>query len=320
MMSAKAKQLLTLQLGVVSRQQVFEMGVSPRSLQYRIRRGGPWQRLLPGVYLTSTGEPSHDQLIVAAALYAGEASLITGPAALRFYGIQGPDRQRIDVLVPASTRPASRDFVTIHRTRRMPTQWMPGFGCRYVLPPRAVADAVGSLASLADARALVASAVQRDQRLIGELAAELAGRRHKSDALLRQVLVEVADGIRSAPEGELRELIRASGLPEPMYNPELYLNGTFLARPDAWWPQASVAVEVDSVLFHTLPQDYHDTIERRRKMGAAGINVLPVSPHQLRTSEQEVLADIAAAISNGHPAPASITARSARSRDAGGVR
>lgn len=54
------------------------------------------------------------------------------------------------------------------------------------------------LHNLADARALVASAVQRDQHLLDELAAEMTDRRHKADVLLRQVLAEVADGIRSA--------------------------------------------------------------------------------------------------------------------------
>lgn len=52
---------------------------------------------------------------------------------------------------------------------------------------------------------------------------------------LRAVLDEVADGVRSAAEADLRLLIKRSGLPEPLYNPDLYLGSMFLARPDAWW-------------------------------------------------------------------------------------
>ena len=30
----------------------------------------------------------------------------------------------------------------------------------------------------------------------------------------------------------------------PLFNPSLYLGDTFLAKPDAWWPDAGVAAEV----------------------------------------------------------------------------
>jgi hypothetical protein len=39
------------------------------------------------------------------------------------------------------------------------------------------------------------------------------------------VLEEVADGVRSAAEGDLRKLIKRSGLPEPLYNPDLQNSG-----------------------------------------------------------------------------------------------
>ena len=33
---------------------------------------------------------------------------------------------------------------------------------------------------------------------------------------------EVADGVRSSAEGDLRTLVKRERLPEPMYNPRLY--------------------------------------------------------------------------------------------------
>ena len=50
--------------------------------------GGPWQRLLPGVYLTVTGTVTQDQREMAALLYAGPRSLITGAAAVRRHRLQ----------------------------------------------------------------------------------------------------------------------------------------------------------------------------------------------------------------------------------------
>jgi hypothetical protein len=301
--------LLVTQRGVLSRAQALAAGTTTRhGLEHRLRNGGPCQRLLPGVYLTATGQPTREQLQAAALLYAGPQSFITGPAALAFHGVRGPKKDTlVDVLIPASCSVTGRSFVAIHRTRRMPSSWVQDLAIRYVLPPRAIADTLCTLDQLSDARTVVASAVQQRLCTVRGLAEELAdrrgarGARGARDALFRRVLAEVAAGIRSAPEGELRDLIISSPLPAPWYNPELYLDGKFLARPDAWWPHAAGAVEVDSKEWHLLPGDWQQTLQRHRRMTAAGIFVVHVTPGQLRSEPQYILADIAAALERGRP-------------------
>ena len=94
--------LLEQQSSVVSRGQLLALGMKDSAMQYRVRRGGPWQILLPGVYLTASGVPSLSQKEVAALLYAGPGSLITGPLALMHHSIRsGSAADVIDVLVPA---------------------------------------------------------------------------------------------------------------------------------------------------------------------------------------------------------------------------
>ena len=84
------------QLAVVSRGQLLKLGMSDRAMQYRLRRGGPWQMLLPGVYLAASGIPSVSQKELAAMLYAGPGSIITGPMArpsrpsVRFTALDDP--------------------------------------------------------------------------------------------------------------------------------------------------------------------------------------------------------------------------------------
>ncbi len=58
-------ELLEKQLSVVSRGQLLALGVTDHAMQYRVRRGGPWQVLLPGVYLAVSGTPSLRQMAVA---------------------------------------------------------------------------------------------------------------------------------------------------------------------------------------------------------------------------------------------------------------
>ncbi len=275
-------------------------GGGPRTERYRLIT--TLQLLLPGAYLTTSGQPTRDQRKVAAQLYAGPDSLITGPAALEFYGIQGRRSATVDVLVPVSRRTVSRDFAVMHRTRRMPQSWSPDLALRYALPQRAVADAVAALTRLSDARTVVASAVQQRRCTVRQLSAELRERHDARDAMFRRVLAEVAAGARSAPEADLQELIAAFSLPVPLFNPSLFLDGKFLACPDAWWPQSAVAVEVDSKQWHLLPEDWERTMRRHRQMSAAGIRVIHVSPAQLRDEARAVARDIAGALARGHPA------------------
>jgi len=295
--------LMASQRGVLCRAQVLALGVTAQGLRYRIRPGGPWQRLLPGVYLTVTGEPTREQREVAALLYAGQPSVITGPAALLRHRIRGPATATVDVLVPAGRERTIRRFAVPHRTRRMPRSWAVDLALRYALPARAVADTVSWLTGLSDARTVVASAVQQRRCTIDQIADELRERHSAGNALLRTVLAGVADGIESAAEGDLRDLIGNSDLPVPFFNATLLLDGKFLARPDAWWPESAVAVEVDSREFHLLPEDWEQTMRRHRRMSAAGVSVLHLGPRQLRTEPRQVLADIAAALRVGRPAP-----------------
>jgi hypothetical protein len=289
--------LLVQQLDVISRRQALATGVTDNALRHRLRPGGPWRGLLPGVYMAATGAPTTLQQEMAALLYAGPGSVITGAAALRSHHIRTELTEFVDVLVPSTRQRRDTNFVRLHRTSRMPTRIWEAGPVRYVPASRAVADAVRALSSLRDVRAVVADAVQRDKCAIGNLATELSQGPNKGSMLFREALADVADGIRSAAEGDLRDLLARSGLPMPLFNPWLYdEHGTFVARPDAWWPAHGIAVEVDSREWHTSPEDHAKTLARGRRMARYQIVVLRFTPRQIRTQPAEVRNDIRAAL------------------------
>ena len=160
----------------------------------------------------------------------------------------------------------------------MPTRvWQLG-PLRYALPARAVADTVRDLASLRDVRAIVADAVQRGRCRVPDLSHGTrrgpeprvgavprgAGRRRRRDPV----------GRGRGPQGPAR----ASPACRCRCSTPSHLRrrGTFIARPDAWWPGVGVAVEVDSREWHMSPEDHARTLERQRRMGKHGIIVLPL--------------------------------------------
>jgi hypothetical protein len=274
-------------------------------LAHRIRSGGPWQRLVAGLYLAETGAPNVAQREMAALLHGGAGSVLTGPAALRGLGITTAEPARFDVLVPMSRRPESVAFVTIHRTTRMPERVIREGRRSYALPPRALADAARGMTSLREVRALIAGAVQRGDCALRALVGELPQGQRRNSALLRRVLAEVGDGVRSVAEGEFKDLINGAGLPKPMFNARLFTaSGAFIATADAWWPDAGVAAEVDSREWHLRPADWERTMRRHAMMSSHGILVLHFSPAQIRYEPATVLAALIDTLQTGRARPA----------------
>lgn len=292
-------ELLRKQHDVITRRQTANCGMTDRALRYRIRSGGPWQRLLPGVYLAVTGTPTADQRDMAGLLYAGPGSIITAVAALRRLGLRAPRVDVVDILVPAARRRQNAGFVRVLRTARMPEQACISGQIRFALAARAVADAARTLNDLGEVRAVVADSVQRRWCRVTELAEELSRGPVTGSAHFRRVLAEVADGIRSTAEGDLRDLVRRAGLPMPMFNARLYAGTVLIAVADAWWPDAAVAAEVDSREWHLSPGDWERTLHRHARLTAHGILVLHFTPKQIRTEPAQVVAAIRAALDAG---------------------
>jgi hypothetical protein len=281
---------------VIARGQALACGMSERAMRHRLRAGGPWQRLLPGVYLATTGTRTVDQRDQAALLYAGPGSVITGAAALRRHGLRAPQGDIVDVLVPAKRERQSTGFVKIHYTTRMPTMVCSTGPLQFAMEARAVADAARGLTGLPDVRAIVAGPVQQGRCQLVQLAEELDGGPVRGSAFFRMALAEVADGIRSAAEGDFRDLLSRGGLPKPMFNARLFTGDTFIAQPDAWWPDASVAAEVDSREWHLSPDDWERTMSRHTAMAAHDILPLHFTPRQIRTEAATVVHSIRSAL------------------------
>jgi hypothetical protein len=300
----RLRQVLQAQYLVITRKQALLCGLPHSTLARHIAPDGPWQRLLPGVYLAVTGTPTQDQREMAALLYAGPRSLITGSAAVRRHRLRSAGPDVVDVLIPWQRRRQSAGFVRVHRTRRMPERLYVTGKIRFAKPPRAVADAARSLTRFDDVRHVVCDAVQRRACTVAELTAELQAGPVAGAALFREALAEVGDGVRSVAEADFRVLILASGLPRPMFNARLFdADGIFIATVDAWWQASGVAAEVDSRAYHLAAEDQDRTTERHDKLAAHGILPLHFPPKRIKTDAPGIVSELQSAIEKGLARP-----------------
>lgn len=288
--------VLDQQHAIIGRRQALACGMTAKAVGHRIRPGGPWHIVVPGVYVAGRGMLSDQQRAMAAWEHAGRAIAITGPAAAAWHRIPVDRSEFVDVLVPHACYRADAGFVRIHRTTVLPRVCYSDGPVSYADPARALADTARAMTDLADVRAIVAAGVQRGKVELWQLDAELRNGPARGSALLRRALAEVSGGARSAAEADLLTLLRQSKLPEPLYNPRLFVGKVFLASPDAWWPDSGVAVEVDSRAWHLSPGDWERTLARHARMTAEGILVLHFPPGRLRKDRRAVISEMRSAL------------------------
>jgi hypothetical protein len=308
----KLQVTLARQEGLVARRQALACAMSPGALRYRISPDGPWQTVLPGVYASVGGHLSEKQRAVAAYLYAARPLAITGLAAVAWHGLSTRRPEQIEVLVPQGYNRNDIGFVRLRRTSVEPRAYYRDGVVSYAPLDRAIVDTVRQLTDMSEVRDLVASGVQRGKVEVWQLTRELGLGPKQGSARLRLALAEVSDGVRSVAEADLRAIVGQFRLPAPLYNPRLFVGSEFLASPDAWWPEAGVAAEVDSKAWHLKPSDWERTLARHDRMTAQGILVLRFPPARLRAAKKDVAKEIRSALAVSRGPLAHIQTRPSR--------
>ncbi|MCZ4100284.1 hypothetical protein G3I60_29135 [Streptomyces sp. SID13666] len=288
---------------ILTTRQLREHGVTASTLAERCRPGGPWQQLLPQVFLLHAGPPTSDERLRAALLYAGcepggtggpgdGEAMVTGLAALalhRFSSVPpllGIDR--IDVLVPRQRRLRDAGDVAIHRAHTLPRpQQVTGLPCAPV--PRALADAVADLDDAETVRRLLTEAVRGGHCEAAAVVRELS----RARLLSRPHVVDAVDALlaegRALAEGRLYEMVTCYGLPDPVWHVDLRLpGGPSLGGVDAYWPEHAVALEIDA----RGPRQDDDALwsqyaQKREHLEGLGITVVHLTPKKLRDALEQ---------------------------------
>jgi hypothetical protein len=307
---------------VVTTAQLRSQGVSTAEMNEQCRPGGPWQQILPGVFLLHAGAATSEERLHAVLMYASRESapgvpvqpgaedahhpvyaeaVLTGLAALTLYGFTSapslPSLDTIDVLVPRLRRLRSTGCARIVRTAALPTARQVT-GVPLAPVPRALADAVAELSDAGAVRRLMTEAVRGHHCEPASVVREL----NNAKLLSRPHVVDAVDSLlaegRAIAEDRLYRMVQQYGLPDPVWNVDLRLpGGPHLGGLDAYWPEQAVAVELDT----RAPRQDEDAMwseyaRKREHLERLGITVVHITPRKLRDSLEQQAAVIRTAL------------------------
>lgn len=295
----------TSQDGLFTRLQALDAGMKASTLEDQV--GHRIVRVLPTVYAAFTGALLPQQRFRAAVLYGrlggdSTVAILGGLAACHVHGLRAAGAMTVDavqLLLPRPRELAHSDFVVVRRAAGLGKVWQLS-GLPLCSPARAIIDAARPMQNLDDVRALVAEGVQRGKTTVEQIAEELRSGGSAGSRLPRRVLAEVGDGVRSVAEAQLRSLLEARGFAAASWNPDLYdAHDEWLARPDAYWPEANLIAEVESREWHLSPADWAATMRRTNRLNVLGFSVQQFPPGRVLADPDSIVAEISAAYAAG---------------------
>ncbi len=278
------------QLGVVTREQLDELGFTRTQIDRRVAQGR-LHRLFHNVYAVGRRQVVDRARLLAAQLSLGPASFLSHRTAAAAWGLRAVNVRRIELTIPG-TGGRVRDGLTIHRSKvpPHPADVRTTGGLRVSSIPRMLVE-LAPVEAPNELGRLVTVAVQK--RLLrpdahdGRAAIEAALARHHGFPAMRRLRSVLDAYLRTESHKSQLELafdrllVQHPDIPEPTRN--IHIDGWEI---DRFWPAHNLAVELDGRPYHMAVRE----MERDRIKDAA-LQRLGIVP--LRFTDFRVEHDVA---------------------------
>ena len=286
--------LVKAQSGVVRREQLAELGVSPRTLSRRIA-DGLWEPRGKRALVFAGTAPGllTDSLVAAHALYP--RGVLAGFSALVVRGELGVDPW---AAVPADPQPwvlyAHHNRLPVRTIRETPDRREEVAGVPVAPRDRALLDLARFLPTEHAKRLLLRAAQLRGSAPTIALLERAEGLPpgYSGARRVAALIEDLSTGAHSDAENLLVSLLVQAGFNGYVVNLPVRL-GNAPVRIDVAFPQARVAIEVDGRAFHSSPQRFQSDRTRQNRLVAAGWRVLRFTWEDLTQRPEQVLRRIA---------------------------
>lgn len=287
--------MATKQAGVVSRAQIYELGITRGEVRANIR-ADRWRAFGHHCVCIHTGPLTDQARWWAAVLEGGPRAYLDGTAALIASGLERYSAEPIRVSVPRGARIRHRgSSVDVRQTRRWNPSDVVASGIPRSRPAVAAIRAALWAASDRQATLLLTMAVQQGLTTPEHLTKEvLTVRRDKRRGLVHAVILELAGGIRSLNELDVVRGCRERGLPEPDKQ-VLRRTPTGTYYLDFRWSRWAVVVEVDGIQ-HAWAENLVADALRHNSIALGGDTVLRLPVVGLRLCPDDFFAQVRRAL------------------------
>jgi hypothetical protein len=277
------------QHGLITRAQLADAGVSPRTIARRTA-AGRWREPLPSVIDLRTHRSSWMQSLWAVLLAAGERSWASHWTAAYLHGFLDVARPpTLDVLVPRGRHPVVGG-VRLHTTVSLEHDEVTVLDAvRVTSPARTLLDLAAGC-SLPD---LERFALDLERRSPGTARRAVAFARRRRGAPGRRRLLDVvarlpADAAKIESPLEVRGVhcLMRMGLPTPVLQYEVHERGELIKRVDAAWPSLRVVVEFDGAAYHDVSAQRMVDERQRRRLRECGWEVVVLRSDDVREPDR----------------------------------
>jgi hypothetical protein len=287
---------LALEHGLFSRRQAREAGNDERTIARRIRHG-EWVVVRRGVLRVAARADQAGDALLGAALRAGPqavASHLSAAAVLGWDLLDHPKRPQVSV--PREQSRTTVPGAALFRRKLSEDEICLVGVLRTTSPLRTALDLAIDIPRV-DAVVAIDSALRQNQVSLDGLHRGLDQRRNvPSHPSAAAVLDQVDPLAGSVWESVARLLFHDNGVPRPICQFEVCVDGVRLARVDFAWPHAKLVVEIDGFAWHSGQSALSRDRARQNKLELASWTVLRYSANDVRDDSARILADVRAAL------------------------
>lgn len=286
------------QCSLVTRSQALGAGMSDGQIQRRLS-GGYWRTVQPGVYLIGLHQPTWEQRLRGAVLFAGPRAAASHRSAHMVWALDGVLGAPIEIVVPHGQE-ANLRGVLVHRSRKLDDCDVTVYsGMPVTNVERTLVDMGRFVGPMTTEKALE-SALRRRLTTPPRIWTYLEDRagRIPGNRVLRGVML--ARGVQKAAgsggEVELLRCLRIAGVPDPERQYVIDLGHGRKATVDFAWPGFRLALEYDSYDIHGGRQAHDADLERQNAIHAAGWELLSYSGGRVHRDGGGVAREVMAAL------------------------
>jgi hypothetical protein len=284
------------QHGVFHRRQLDELGFSKQLREKRVS-AGRWVELWEGVYRIA-GTPLTWRGNLLAAVFAGGPHAVgSHRSATSAFDVDGGDRTIQEILCRRWRRSHAVGLV-VHESKALDARDVTVVdGIPVTTIERTLLD-LGAVRHRLTVERAVETALRKELTTLPELRSTVRrlGRPGRNGVGVLRRIIDERDPDRrltaSTMEMKLLQAIRAHGLPEPVTQYVILDHGRFVARVDGAYPDLRIALEYESLDWHTGKAALIRDSARRNAVVAAGWLPIAVTVEDLRTGGHVVCEQI----------------------------